>query len=38
MLDFKPPGTAAERRRLAAQKAFDTLDSLKWIAAEEVDG
>jgi 2-dehydro-3-deoxygluconokinase len=35
MLDFKSPGTAAERRRLAAQKAFETFRSLDWIAYTE---
>ena len=35
MLDFKPPGSAAERRRLAAQKAFDTFKNLQWIAHTE---
>jgi 2-dehydro-3-deoxygluconokinase len=35
MLDFKSPGTAAERRRLAAQKAFETFGALKWIAYTE---
>jgi 2-dehydro-3-deoxygluconokinase len=35
MLDFKAPGAVAERRRLAAQKAFETFASLKWIAYTE---
>jgi 2-dehydro-3-deoxygluconokinase len=35
MLDFKSPGTPAERRRLAAQKAFETFGSLKGIAYTE---
>jgi 2-dehydro-3-deoxygluconokinase len=35
MLDFKSPGTPAERRRLAAQKAFETFGNLKWIAYTE---
>ena len=35
MLDFKPPGSPAERRHLAAQKAFDTFSSLQWIAYTE---
>jgi 2-dehydro-3-deoxygluconokinase len=35
MLDFKAPGAVAERRRLAAQKAFETFTNLKWIAYTE---
>jgi 2-dehydro-3-deoxygluconokinase len=35
MLDFKSPGTPVERRRLAAQKAFETFAGLKWIAYTE---
>jgi 2-dehydro-3-deoxygluconokinase len=35
MLDFKAPGATTERRRLAAQKAFETFSSLDWIAYTE---
>lgn len=35
MLDFKAPGTVADRRRLAAQKAFETFANLQWIAYTE---
>jgi 2-dehydro-3-deoxygluconokinase len=35
MLDFKTSGTPVERRRLAAQKAFETFASVKWIAYTE---
>jgi len=35
MLNFKAGADAAERRKLAAQKAFETFSSLQWIAHTE---